>query len=201
MAEVYAAGWNHNIQYHGVLLDAVPVTARRALDVGCGEGLLTRELAGRGAEVVGIDSDAPSIERARGHPGGRGVTYLEGDFLSYPFEPESFDALVSVAALHHMDAPTALARMRRLLRPGGMLGIVGLARSTWVDLPIDLAGTAASPLLRRGRPGHGPASPIQWPPPETFAGMRRIVAEQLPGARYRRRLLWRYTIIWRKPDQ
>ena len=38
-----------------------------------------------------------------------------------------------------------------------------------------------------------------WPPPETYASMRRIVRTVLPGAVFRRRLLLRYTIVWRKP--
>jgi 2-polyprenyl-3-methyl-5-hydroxy-6-metoxy-1,4-benzoquinol methylase len=47
--------WNHNIHYYPLVLAAVPAGCRRALDVGCGEGQLTRELAVRVPEVVGID--------------------------------------------------------------------------------------------------------------------------------------------------
>ena len=191
--------WNHNIHYHRILLEAVPSAARRALDVGCGEGLLTRRLGQSVPEVVGIDSDRTSIERAREQADGRNVSYVMGDFMSYPFEPESFDAVVSVAVLHHLDAVAGLARMRQLLRPGGVLGIVGLARSGPADLPGNLVAAAASRLLRRGRTWHEPGSPTLWPPPETFTGMKRLVAEELPGARFRRHLLWRYTVIWRKP--
>jgi hypothetical protein len=38
-----------------------------------------------------------------------------------------------------------------------------------------------------------------WPPPETYGGMRALARELLPGARFRRHLLWRYSLIWRKP--
>jgi len=67
------ARWNHNIHYHSVILGAVPTGARTALDVGCGEGLLTRSLRGMVPNVTGIDIDPASIELARrsanGFPG------------------------------------------------------------------------------------------------------------------------------------
>ena len=52
--------WNHNTLYHPVILDAIPPGCRRALDVGCGEGTLTRELRRLIPEVTGIDSDNTS---------------------------------------------------------------------------------------------------------------------------------------------
>jgi len=72
--------------------------------------------------VVGIDSDGPVIGRARQQDNGAGVEYVNGYFLTYDLRPESFDVIVSVAALHHMAAADALSRMRQLLRPGGFGG-------------------------------------------------------------------------------
>lgn len=57
--------WNHNIHYHPVVLGAVPEWARRALDVGCGDGPLARELRAVLPQVTGIDRDPASIDRAR----------------------------------------------------------------------------------------------------------------------------------------
>jgi hypothetical protein len=42
-------------------------------------------------------------------------------------------------------------------------------------------------------------APTIWPPPETYAGVRAAAARVVPGARMRRRLLWRYTLVWTKP--
>jgi 2-polyprenyl-3-methyl-5-hydroxy-6-metoxy-1,4-benzoquinol methylase len=191
--------WNHNSHYHPILLGPVPPGARRVLDIGCGEGLLTRRVAAVVPEAVGIDSDSRSIDRARAHSSPPGVSYLVGDFLTYSFEAESFDAVLSVAVLHHVDAEAGLARMVQLLRPGGVLGIVGLARSTILDLPYTLLGALASRVHRGSRPIYEPISPMRWPPPHTFRQMKRIVQKRLPGAQYRRHLLWRYSVIWRKP--
>jgi SAM-dependent methyltransferase len=191
--------WNHNIHYHPVVLSAVPSGAHRVLDVGCGDGMLTRELGAVAANVIGIDKDAPSLERARAHGDIAGVAYLHGDFLAYPFDPSSFDAIVSVAALHHMHARTALERMRSLLRPGGVLVAVGLARGGLADVPISLCATAVHQFFLLRRVYLEQASPTVWPPPESYAGMRELARAMLPGARYRRHLLWRYSLVWTKP--
>ncbi|MEU8871390.1 class I SAM-dependent methyltransferase [Streptomyces javensis] len=190
--------WNHNIHYHPRILHAVPEGARRALDVGCGEGMLARELRRTVPHVTGIDLDAAGLEQGRAY--GDDVDYVHGDFLSHPFEPTSFDVIASVAALHHMDAATGLARMRDLLRPGGVLAVVGLARNSMPrDLPRVLAAIAVG-SVHRARKGHwNHPSPVVWPPPVTYPEMRALAAELLPGSRYRRHVLWRYSIVWRKP--
>ncbi|MHB8506675.1 MAG: methyltransferase domain-containing protein, partial [Acidimicrobiales bacterium] len=67
--------WNHNVHYHPMILDAVPAGARRALDVGWGDGFLAQELRGRVPEVVAIDRHVPGIEQARPRSGAGGVTF------------------------------------------------------------------------------------------------------------------------------
>ncbi len=53
---------NHNIEYQRLILDRIPPNTTRALDVGCGEGMLTRALRQRIPDVVGIDQDGPSLD-------------------------------------------------------------------------------------------------------------------------------------------
>lgn len=198
MAAKNGRRWNHNIHYHPRILRAVPEGARHALDVGCGEGMLARALRRAVPQVTGIDLDAPSLDQARAHPGD-GVDYVLGDFLTHPFEPASFDVIASVATLHHMDAAAGLARMRDLLRPGGVLAVVGLARDTPRDLPHVLAGVVVGTAHRAVKGYWEHPSPTVWPPPVTYPQMRALATETLPGARYRRHVLFRYSVIWRKP--
>jgi SAM-dependent methyltransferase len=104
--------------------------------------------------------------------------------LTFPFEPCSFDLVTSVASLHHLDAETALARLRDLLRPGGVLAVVGLARSSLTGLPIDVAAVLANHLRRLRAPYRPPSSPTVWPP-ETYASIDQIpnaTLHELPGA-------------------
>jgi len=188
--------WNHNTHYHRLVLDAVPHGATTALDIGCGEGVLARELAERVEHVVGIDLDQPSIDLARA--AGGDVTYVCGDALTEPLEPA--DLVASVATLHHLDAREGLRRFAELVRPGGRLVVVGLARIDGVrDAPRELAAVAAHQVQTRRRGYWEHSAPTAWPPPETYAGMRAIVADELPGARFRRHLYWRWSLVWERP--
>jgi len=191
-----------------VILDAIPPGCERALDVGCGAGALTRHLKPLVPRVTGIDRDERSIQLARAHRGAAGIRYLHADFLTATFEPASLDLVTSIASLHHMDARAALRRMSDLLRPGGVLAVVGLARA---GSPGDLApeipaviGTqlhrAASAIRRRtgARPATVYQPPVIWPPPQTYRDMRLLATDVLPGVRYRRHLYWRYSLVWTK---
>jgi SAM-dependent methyltransferase len=191
--------WNHNTLYHPVIVESIPPACRRALDVGCGEGTLTRELRPVVPEVVGIDTDEASIAAAQANSSRGDIRYVVGDVLTYPFAPGSFDLVTAVASLHHMDAENALGHLSRLLRPGGVLAVVGLARSSPRDLPIDAAAIVPNRVRRLRAPYWQHPSPTVWPPPETYASMRGIAARLLPDARFQRRLYWRYTIVWVKP--
>ena len=193
-------GWNHNIHYHRLVLAAVPRGCQRVLDVGCGEGMLARQLGSLVPHVVGIDQDAASIGLARRQDPSGVIDFICGDFLAHPFAPASFGMITSVAALHHMDARAALARMSQLLAPGGTLAIVGLARPR---LPIDLPWEAAAVITNLGyrltKTYWEHPSPTVWPPPHTYTEMQALARQALPGADYRRHVLWRYSLIWAKP--
>jgi len=193
-----------------VIIDAIPPGCARALDVGCGTGALTRRLRQFVPHVTGVDRDQRSIELARAHPNAGDIGYLLADFLASPFEPGWFSMITSIASLHHMDAEAALVRMRDLLLPGGVLAVIGLARGitpAGIGLAVPaIAGNqlhrAASARQRRGAVGRAPAAyqpPVIWPPPLTYRETRRLAARVLPGARFRRRLYWRYSLIWAKP--
>lgn len=192
--------WNHNIHYHRVVESALPDRCQSALDVGCGEGVLTRHLRRHVPHVVGIDVDERSISLAVQQSPSREIEYVIGDVLTHQFERGSFDAVTSVATLHHLDAEAGLKRMAELVAPGGALVLVGLARSR---LPQDLHWEVAAAVthrlhvLRRGYWEH--SAPKVWPPPLTFPQMQTLSAAVLPGAIFRRHALWRYSIVWMKP--
>jgi 2-polyprenyl-3-methyl-5-hydroxy-6-metoxy-1,4-benzoquinol methylase len=192
--------WNHNLHYHPLILRALPDPCASALDVGCGEGALARELAGRAKRVVAIDRHAPTLALARRHDVASNVELVLGDFLTHAFEPCSFEAVVSIAALHHMGMAPALERMRALVQPGGALAVVGIARSrSPADFAFDAAGFVVHRVLARTRTPWESAAPTLWPPPETYTEARRIAERVLPGVRFRRHVLFRYSLLWTKP--
>ena len=95
-------------------------TAGRALEIGCGEGRVCRDLAARGHTVTGVDN-APTLLRAAAsaHPEG---TYLEADAAALPFADAAFDLVVAYNSLMDMaDMPAAVAEAARVLAPGGAL--------------------------------------------------------------------------------
>jgi SAM-dependent methyltransferase len=190
--------WNHNIHYHALVLDAVPDGCQRALDVGCGEGILARRLRHRVPQVIGVDADARSIALARTQGGE--VEYVHGEFMTEPFEPASFDFVACIAALHHMDPRAALQRMASLLRPRGRLVVVGLARSRHpADLPRDVAAVAATRVRRLTHRHWESPAPTIWPPAHDYREIAAVARGALPGARFRRHLYFRYSIAWAKP--
>lgn len=191
-----------NTRYHDIILEAIPPGCKNALDVGCGNGLLTRVLANdrKIPQVIGLDRHGPCVERSKADPGAGGIRYVRGDLLRHPFRPRSFDLVTSVAALHHMDPRAGLTQLRDLLAPGGVLAIIGLARPDLPkDIPIEMAGLVIN--LLRPDPKVDPSirPPVVWPPPEPYAAVRRLAAELLPGFRWRRHLRWRYSLVWTCP--
>ncbi len=121
------AGWDAELydraaafvwQHGSDLIDLLaPQPGERVLDLGCGTGHLTAELAARGASVVGLDNDPAMIEQARlSYPA---LEFVHGDAASFRLA-EPFDAVFSNAALHWVTrAAEAAACIAAALRPGG----------------------------------------------------------------------------------
>lgn len=95
------------------LLDPLP--GERILDLGCGDGALTKALIDAGAEVVGVDGSPEMVEVARA--AGIDAHVVDGHVLTFDAE---FDAVFSNAALHWMTRPDeVIAGVARALKPGG----------------------------------------------------------------------------------
>ena len=193
---------NHNVHYPGVVLRSVPRGCREALDVGCGDGLLVRRLAPRSAHVTGLDRSAEMIARARRLSEGLGnVDFVHAGLLECDLPDGHYDFVCSVAAIHHMDFTKALTAMRETLRPGGSLAVVGLARNAtardWAYSALGVPVHHVHRLRHRRRAGE-PAAPLV-DPAMTWDEVRDEALRVLPGALFRRHLLFRYSLVWRKP--
>jgi 2-polyprenyl-6-hydroxyphenyl methylase/3-demethylubiquinone-9 3-methyltransferase len=93
----------------------------RVLDVGCGAGFLSNDVALRGRDVTGIDVAADALAVARAHDASGRVRYVEGDALALPFEDGSFDAVCAMDLLEHLQSPErAIAEASRVLVPRGL---------------------------------------------------------------------------------
>jgi SAM-dependent methyltransferase len=181
--------------YERALLRAVPRPCRRALDVGCGHGRFARRLAEFADEVDAID------RVDLGASGPPNLKFVRGDFLSQPITPARYDFVCAIASLHHLPFSEAIERMKILLRPGGVLGIIGLFRDATVgDFLWSAAAFPVSRIERLVHRGKRSLAPLREPR-MTLAEIRDESARLLPGAILERRLLWRYTLLWTRPRE
>lgn len=96
----------------------------RVLDIGCGTGIATRQLAERGVNVIGADSDTDMIRQARLVADGQPPEFLLMRADSLAFDDGSFDAVTAFGAFHWFANAASIAELRRVLRPGGHLVVV-----------------------------------------------------------------------------
>ena len=117
------------------------------LDVGCGPASITADLAERvtPGRVVALDAASGALEAARATLRDRGlseqVEVTCGDVMALPFEDASFDVVHAHQVLQHLADPVgALAEMRRLTRPGGMVAVRDAVYSamTWFPEPAGM---------------------------------------------------------------
>jgi demethylmenaquinone methyltransferase/2-methoxy-6-polyprenyl-1,4-benzoquinol methylase len=120
----------------------------RVLDACCGTGDLSVAARKAGGAVTGLDFSERMLERARRKSDE--ITWVLGDVLDLPFADESFDAATVGFGIRNVeDLGRALRELRRVLRPGGRLGVLEVVRPkgalslfyrVWFDRVIPLAG-------------------------------------------------------------
>jgi 2-polyprenyl-3-methyl-5-hydroxy-6-metoxy-1,4-benzoquinol methylase len=193
--------WNHNIHYYDVVVGAAPSTARTALDVGTGDGLLADRLAAAITDVTAIDTDADVVARAKAGTTGN-ITWIVGDALTHDLPQGHYDLVAAVATVHHFpELAAGLRRLADLAAPGGTVAVIGCARSATVqDYAYDAVGAVQHQVLSRTRGFWQHSAPVQMHFPHTYAEVEQVAAATLPGMTWRRLPLWRYAVTWRKPE-
>jgi 2-polyprenyl-6-hydroxyphenyl methylase / 3-demethylubiquinone-9 3-methyltransferase len=109
-----------------------PLAGLRALDVGCGAGLLTEPLARLGAEVLGLDAAPEMIEIARAHAAEAGleIAYEVGTSDDAVAADRRFDLVLAMEVIEHVaDLPLFLAAAAGLVRPGGAFAAATINRT------------------------------------------------------------------------
>lgn len=192
--------WNHNTAYHPLILRHARRSPGRAIDVGCGDGLLVRRLAAVSDHVTGIEPDPRALAVATARTEDlANVTLAPSGLLDHPDDGAAYELVTLVAVLHHMDLRAGLARARSLVAPGGRLVVVGLAANRtaldWIvsGLTIPVARTMGA-LRRETDP-----DVVFTDPAESLAEIREVARELMPGVRIRRGLYYRYVLTWGRP--
>jgi demethylmenaquinone methyltransferase/2-methoxy-6-polyprenyl-1,4-benzoquinol methylase len=154
--------------------EAVVYQDARVLDACCGTGDLAIACDRAGATVTGVDFSEQMLARARRKA--PEIEWVRGDALELPFADASFDgATVGFGVRNVEDLSRALRELRRVLRPGGRVGILEITRPRGVLAPFyRLWFDGVVPLLGRALPGGSaytylPASVRRFPGPEELA--------------------------------
>lgn len=192
------------------LLRHVPSHARRALDVGCGDGAIGRALAARGIATLGLDASSRMIALARARAAASPLLeYRVSDVMTQPLPVAGFDVVLSVSMAHHVPLEDLVRRLVDAVAPGGTLLIQDVTtRRGLRHLPVN--GLAWLARRLRVVPGttrrsaevealyqkHGEDE--QYLHASEVGEVYRAI---LPGARVYLHLEWRYTAIFRRETE
>ncbi|WP_063057739.1 class I SAM-dependent methyltransferase [Nocardia sienata] len=199
--------WSHNDHYGRWVADRVVASgAREVLDIGCGTGNLAARLRDRGLTVTALEPDPATAEiAARRFAADPAVRVVRAGFAERE-AGRRWDAVTLVAVLHHLPLVSTLRELRESLAPGGRLVVVGCFRAAGrADGFAALPAVVANPVMGMIRhPSRATAPPPHMSAPvadprETLAEIRAAVAAELPGARIRRRMFWRYSLVYDAP--
>jgi SAM-dependent methyltransferase len=202
-------GWNHKSHYHSFLLKNISPTCRNALEIGCGTGTFVRLLTQRGSHVLALDLSPEMItlakKQSQDYPN---IDFQMADFMDYDLPDERYDNIVSIATLHHLPLENVLERIKPALSVGGTLLVLDLFEPEGLpDLLIAGVAVPVNLFLKLRHTGHLRETPevrAAWTehgkhdsylPVST---VRQICKDLLPGAKIRKHLLWRYSIVWNK---
>jgi SAM-dependent methyltransferase len=145
--ETHSGWWQHHFtdgadpEYEEQILplvDELLAGSRRVLDIGCGEGQVSRRMTTNGSSVVGLDPTANQLVTASERGGG--VRYMRAGADALPVASASFDAVVICLTLEHLDPfEPAIHEVARVLAPGGCFALflnhplLQAPDSGWVD--------------------------------------------------------------------
>jgi demethylmenaquinone methyltransferase/2-methoxy-6-polyprenyl-1,4-benzoquinol methylase len=158
--------------------EAVVEPCDRVLDSCCGTGDLALACLRAGGRVTGLDFSERMLERA--HRKSAEIEWVRGDALELPFEDGAFDAATVGFGIRNLaDLEAGLTELRRVLRPGGRLGVLEITRPRGLLAPFYRVWfDAIVPQLGKVLPGGSaytylPASVRRFPGPEDLAELLR----------------------------
>lgn len=210
-------GAAHNDHYHDFLLRHLHSNCHDVLEIGCGTGGFARRLAERSQHVLALDLSPEMIRIAREQSAQfPNIEYQLADVRDWPLADESFDCIATIATLHHLPFAEMLLKMKTALKPGGVLLVLDLfepariSDSVVAGLSDSFSNLLALPVSAGLRLiHHGRLLPRRevrdaWTAHErhdsypTMSEVHSLCDRILPGAKIKKHLLWRYSIVWQK---
>jgi 2-polyprenyl-3-methyl-5-hydroxy-6-metoxy-1,4-benzoquinol methylase len=115
----------------------------RVLDLGCGNGSLTQEIARHGYEVIGVEESLSGIEAARQKNSLASCQFLQGSIYNLPYDRlgKPFDVVIAAEVIEHLLYPRELIRSaRKCLKPNGRLIVTTPYHGYWKNLALAISG-------------------------------------------------------------
>jgi 2-polyprenyl-3-methyl-5-hydroxy-6-metoxy-1,4-benzoquinol methylase len=210
LAQFSNEGWNHNNHYHDFLLKHIPSNCDEALEIGCGAGEFSRRLSQQSKHVLALDLSPEMIRIAKARSTAqRNIDYQIADVLQWDFPAAHFDCIASIATLHHLPLEDMLLKMKQALKPGGTLLVLdlyqdGLRLGNVIPNIAAMFVSAVYNQVKNGRVQASSEERAAWDEHghddvySTLAEVRRCDSV-LPRAQVKQHLLWRYSLVWKKP--
>ncbi len=190
--------WNHNYAYNGWISKIVG-KRNKILDIGCGNGTLSMLLRTPENHILGIDPSYSSIQKANKQNIYDNVKFVQTTFEDFDANGDTFDAIVFVASIHHMNMLNAIEKAKKLLEPNGVLIIVGLAKpSSFTDWVVELLRIIPSKIIstiKQNIDSEALDIAVSYDLP-TMSEVRRICHDNLCGHTVRYGLHYRYLLTW-----
>jgi len=209
ISELDELNWNHNNCYFNHLLKFVPDNVETCLDIGCGKGELSFMLSKKSKKVIAVDLADKMIEKAKALNNNKNIEYICGNVLDMKFEDNSIDVIITTATAHHLPYEWLLSFAKNKLKQGGKLIILDLAKAKSLSDYI-VWGSAVIPnivmnLIKNGRlqkdDSHSKEVWERHGKHDTYMTMDDIKScakKHIPTAEIKRKLFWRYSLIWQK---
>lgn len=209
ISELNESKWNHNNCYFKELIKHVPENAEISLEIGCGKGELSYMLSLKSENVIAVDLADKMIEKAKTLFPNDNISYICGNILDMKFADNSLDAIVTAATAHHLPYEWLLCFAKEKLKKGGKLVILDIVNAKTASDYL-LWGSAIIPniimnIIKNGSlkkdDSHSKEVWERHMRNDTYMTMEEIKAmakKHIPTAKIKRKLFWRYLLIWQK---
>ncbi|NLY46074.1 MAG: class I SAM-dependent methyltransferase [Tissierella sp.] len=209
ISELDEPKWNHNICYFNHLVKLIPNDMDTCLEIGCGKGELSSMLSEKCNKVIAVDLADKMIENAKVLYPRDNIEYICENILEMKFEDNSLDVIITTATAHHLPYEWLLNFAKDKLKKDGKLIILDLVEPKSVVDYISW-GSAFLPniimnLIKNGRlqkddahskevwERHGKNDTYM-----TLDEIKLLAKKYIPTAKIRRKLFWRYLLVWQK---
>ncbi len=209
ISDIVEERWNHNNCYFKNLMKYLHEDNELILEIGCGKGELSNMLAKKSEHVIAVDLADKMIEKAISQYGYKNIDFISKNILDMEFAENSLDAIVTTATAHHLPYEWLLLFALKTLKPGGKLIVLDLYKvKTFTDMFFNLLAVIPNVFMnivnnKKIKTGdehtrevwkrHGEHDTYM-----TLKEIKLLAKEHLPEAVIRRKLFWRYLMVWEK---